>query len=102
MKTCRGLTGKKDALVEFEYDGVIPSDALSSLSDPAAHSMSASVVDTDGDRWSVDFGLVERSPHHIAFLNTQNSALFPLSFSPDGTTLASGSRMMTQSSYGTL
>ena len=91
VKTCRGLTGKKDALVEFEYDGVIPSDALSSLSDPAAHSMRASVVDTDGNGLSVDFGLVERSPHHIAFLNTQSSGLFPLSFSPDGTTLASGS-----------
>ena len=90
VKTCRGLTGKKDALVEFEYDGVIPSDALSSLSDPAAHSMSASVVDTDGNWRSIHFGLVERSPHHIAFLNTRHSGL-PLSFSPDGTTLASGS-----------
>ena len=90
VKTCRGLTGKKDALVEFEYDGVIPSDALSSLSDPAAHSMRTSVVDTDGNALSVDFGLVERSPHHIAFLNAHAGTVSSVSFSPDGTTLASG------------
>ena len=37
VKACRGLAGETDAIVEFEYDGVIPSDASTSLDSPEIH-----------------------------------------------------------------
>ena len=37
VKACRGLGGEKDTVVEFDYDGVIPSDGFTNLSDPAGH-----------------------------------------------------------------
>ena len=37
LKTCRGLAGEKDTVVEFDYDGVIPSVTETSLSNPSVH-----------------------------------------------------------------
>ena len=34
VKACRGLEGEQEAIVKFEYDGVIPSDGGTSLSNP--------------------------------------------------------------------
>ena len=89
VKECRGLAGKEAGVVEFEYDGAIPSEVSSSLYDPVVHTMRAIAVDTDGNVKSRQFGLSEHSPQQIATLEHE----FPVSslaFSPDGT-LASGS-----------
>ena len=89
VKACRGLAGKEAGVVEFEYDGVIPSEVSSSLYDPVVHTMRVVAVDTDGNVKSLQFGLSEHSPQQTATLEHE----FPVSslaFSPDGT-LASGS-----------
>ena len=93
VKACRGLAGEKDAVVEFEYDGKLPTSPLYSLSEPGGHPMGASVVDKNGNMVDIEFALVERSPYRDALvvrLRTKYQ-VFSLSFSPDGTLLAIGS-----------
>ena len=90
LKACHGFRGEKDAVVEFDYDGVIPSQGLTSLSNPVAHPISVEAVDTDGNVSEVSFGLVEISPHHIATLEGHTFEVSSVSFSPDGKPLASG------------
>ena len=93
VKACRGLSGERDTVVEFEYDGVIPSaygsSYSSSLSDLAAHLFSLQVVDLEGNLALTDFSLVEASPYLIATLEGHRNWVSSLSFSSDGTTLAS-------------
>ena len=91
VKECRGLGGEKDTVVEFDYDGVIPSDGFTSLSDPVGHPITVEAVDTDGNVSHTYFTLTEISPHHITSLDEHAAAVFSVSFSPDGTLLASGS-----------
>ena len=55
LKACRGLEGEKDTIVDFDYDGAIPSDGFTSLSDPAGHPITIEVVDTDGNVSSIYF-----------------------------------------------
>ena len=49
LKACRGLGDEKNVLIEFDYDGVIPSDERTSFSSSMVHPISFEVVDTDGD-----------------------------------------------------
>ena len=91
LKACRGLGGEKDTVVEFDYDGVIPSDGFTSLSDPAGHPIAVEAVDTDGNVSRTYFTLTEISPHHIISLDEHTAEVLSVSFSPDGTILASGS-----------
>ncbi len=85
LKACRGLAGKKDAVVEFEYDVTIPS--FSSV----GHSIYVDAVDTDGDVsfWE-NFNLLEISSYQIATLEGHMDQVESVAFSPDGATLASG------------
>ena len=91
VKAYRGLSGESDAVVEFEYDGDVPSaygpSPVSSLSDLIAHPIRIQVVDSEGDVTSTSFMLAEASPYLIANLTDWVSAV---SFSPDGTLLAYG------------
>ena len=93
VKICRGLSGERDTVVEFEYDGVIPSaygsNYSSSLSDLATHLFSVQVVDLKGNLALTEFSLAEASPYLIATLEGHRNWVSSLSFSPDGTTLAS-------------
>ncbi len=89
VKACRGLAGKKVGVVEFDYDGVIPSEAFSSLYDPVVHTMRVVAVDADGNVKRRQFGLSEYSPQLIASLDHEFSVT-SLAFSPEGT-LATGS-----------
>ena len=94
-KACRELSDGRDAVVEFEYDGVIPSysvsRSVSSLSAIAAHSLRVQVVDSEGNVAWTDFVLAEISPQLIATLEGHTAGVEAVSFSPDGTLLASGS-----------
>ena len=90
VKACSGATNEKDAVVEFEYDGVIPSDGGTSLSNPISHTIIVEAVDTDGNVRQELYGLAEMSPYYIATLEGHTDLVRSVAFSPDGT-LASGS-----------
>ena len=92
VKTCRGLAGEKDTVIEFEYDGVIPSVTGPSLSNPTIHPIYIEAVDTDGNVGSVYFELWETPPNYITTLEGHTRAVRSVVFSPDGTILASGSQ----------
>ena len=91
VKECRSFSGERTAVVEFDYDGVIPSKANSSLADPIVHRMRFWAVDTSGRVSRHYFTLHQLSDRHIATLE-EPGGLTALAFSPDGTTLASASR----------
>ena len=91
VKECRGLRGEKDTVVEFDYDGVIPSDGFTSLSDPVGHPIIIDAVDTDGNVSRTYFTLTEISPHHITTLDEHAAGVVSVSFSHDERTLTSGS-----------
>ncbi len=91
VKECRSFSGERTAVVEFDYDGVIPSKANSSLADPIVHRMRFWAVDTSGRVSLRSFTLHQLSDRHIATLE-EPGFLTALAFSPDGTTLASASR----------
>ena len=59
FKACRSLSGKREAIIDFEYDGIIPSsDEFSSLFFPVVHPISIYVVDIDGNVAHLHFELV--------------------------------------------
>ena len=92
VKACRGFAGEREAIVEFDYDGVIPSGGGTSLSNLFRHKIIIWAVDTEGNVDGEDFSLLEISPHRIATLEGHTSSVRLVAFSPDGTTLASASR----------
>ena len=102
LQECRGLAGKKEAVIEFEYDGgigLLDFDAglvdITSLSDTTTHNIFVNVVDTHGNVRGELFRLWEDSPYHIATMKIEgfiDDEVFTLSgaiaFSPNGTLLA--------------
>ncbi|MYC14008.1 MAG: hypothetical protein F4Y39_09815 [Gemmatimonadetes bacterium] len=91
VKVCRGLTGERDAVVEFEYDGVIPSVSGASLSYPTEHPIYVIAIDTDGNVRRRSFEMWEIPPQRITTLEGHTSRVGAVAFSPDRTMLASGS-----------
>ena len=89
VKACRGVSGKRDDVVQFEYDGVIPSEIGTSLSNPISHPIIVVAVDTDGNVHRQTFGLAEMSPYLIDTLEGHTASVRSVAFSSDGT-LASG------------
>ena len=89
--TCRGLTGETDTIVEFDYDGVIPSSVSANLPIPIVHPIEVAAVDMAGNVSEVSFVLAEVPPQHIATLGEHTDWVNSVAFSPDGITLASGS-----------
>ena len=49
LKACYGFSGEKEATADFEYDGVIPSESITSLSNPIVHPIHVEVADTSGN-----------------------------------------------------
>ena len=90
VKECRELVGDREAIIEFDYDGIIPSDDTTSLSDYISHPITIITVDTDGNIGWIEFYLTEISPHLIATLEGHQRDVNSVLFSPDGRTLAAG------------
>ena len=90
LKDCRVLSGAKEAVIEYVYDGVIAPRATS-LSDPPSHFIEFVVVDRRGDKEYEGWYFAQRSPYHVATLEGHTQRVNGLAMSPDGTTLASGS-----------
>ena len=106
LKACKGLNGETMAVVEFDYDGVIPNSSDSygtgtSLSNPLTHHIYVSPVDIKGNAVTLsgDPSLSESfiffdaslQGNIIATLEGHTDDVNSVAFSSDETTLASGS-----------
>ena len=91
LQAYRGLAGKKEAIVEFEYNGIFEPAGFISLSDAAAHNIFVQAVDTDGNVGFTRFTLAEMPASYITTFEGQTGRIHSVSFSPDGGTLASAS-----------
>ena len=97
VKMCRELAGEKEVIIEFDYDGVTPSNDNTNLSSYTSHPMYVIVVDKDGGRRGKEFSVVESSPHLITTFQSNErtnghymTKVNSVSFSPDGATVALG------------
>ena len=96
LAACRGLNGEQDAIVEFEYDVSIPPYGWDP-SVPESHALFVRVVDSDGEATFDMYSLVEASSYKIATLDHENTTdISSVSFSPDGTLLATTGDHLTQ------
>ena len=92
LKACRTLSGGEEAVIEYEFDGVVPGrTTITSLSDPPSHYIGSRVMDKRGDKGYEGWTFAQRSPYHLATLEGHTKSARGLAMSPDGTTLASGS-----------
>ena len=90
--TCQVLSGEKDAVVEFEYDFLeIPGWGREGLLQRVVHQFYVDVTDIHGNDESGYLRYVEVSKHQVAVLEGHGAWVGSVAFSPDGTTLASGS-----------
>lgn len=87
VKSCRSFSNERNAVVEFDYDGLIPSDDRSSLADPIVHRMNIRAVDVTGRISGLDIPLYQLSDRHIATL--QEPAITSLVFPPTRPALVS-------------
>ena len=87
---CRGFTGEKDAVVEFDYDGFLGQYGFSALFEKPTHHVLIVAVDTDGNVSETFFFLSETSPYEIATLSGHTDHITSVAFSPDGTMLVAG------------
>ena len=91
VKACHGLGGETNALLQFDYDGVIPSNGLTSISNRVNHPITIQVVNMAGDWYSRSFTLTELPPSYIGTLRGNTERVNSVSFSPDGRVVASAS-----------
>ena len=89
VKACRGLEGKRDPSVAFDYDGVVPSQPESNFNTFKTQSLRIQAIDALGNvAWSEAFEIVStgfREP--IATFSARN-AISSVAFSSDGRLLA--------------
>ncbi len=100
VKSCQVFTGQNQAVATFNYDGIIPSEGVSSLAASVAQYMAVLAVDTEGNAnvgplRDTHFVFAEASKHHLATLFRYTRATLPeiygAKFSPDGAILAANS-----------
>ena len=83
----RTFSGESSAAVDFDYDGSVPSDRLTSLSDPVVHPLAVEAVDPYGRRAVSGFVVHQLSPLHVGSLE-EPGAVSALAFAPEGTSFA--------------
>ena len=99
VKMCKGLNGETEAVVEFDYDGVIPSSSDpygtgTSLSNPLTHFIHVRAVDVEGNVSNPEYFIffdASLQRNIIATLEGHKDEVYSVSFSPNGAILASGS-----------
>ena len=87
VKGCRGLEGKRDPVVEFDYDGVVPSQPTSDFNSFKTHLLTMQATDASGNvAYSEKFELVStgfREPI-ATFRPSEGKFASSLFFLPDG------------------
>ena len=83
----RAFSGESSAAVEFDYDGSVPSERLTSLSDPVVHPLGVEAVDQYGRRVVEGFVVHQLSPLHVGSLE-EPGVVSALAFAPEGTSFA--------------
>ena len=77
VKACRELGGETDAIVEFDYDGIIPSDSSTNLSNSMVHPISVAAVDLNGnERWA-HFVLLSKTLQPLSKISGDNQYGLP-------------------------
>jgi len=61
VKAWHGLAGDKDTIIEFDYNGVMPTDDMTNLSTPRIHPILVEVVDINGNIGRKKFTLEEKT-----------------------------------------
>ena len=77
LRSCRSLSGKKEAIVDFVYDGVIPSNESTSLSNSLVHPIRIEAVDVDGDVNSREFDLFSEALQPLTKISGDNQQGLP-------------------------
>ena len=83
VKACRGLEGKKEAVIEFDYDGVIPSahepsySINTSLLNPLVHPIHAEAVDINGNVGEEVFFLFSETLQPLSKISGDNQTGLP-------------------------
>ena len=77
VKACRGFEGEKEGVVEFDYDGVIPSDDRTSLSSALTHRIHVAVVDTEGNVSYATFVLFSEALERVSKISGDNQHGLP-------------------------
>ena len=83
LKACRGLSGEKEAVIEFDYDGVIPSDDLTSLSHPVVHPIRILAVDVNWNVKRRSFELFSEMLQPLSKISGDNQHSFPNALLPN-------------------
>ncbi len=89
-KPCRGVLGKTDAVVEFNYDGSFWERGFTNLSDQPRHHLLIVSVDAEGNVSESNSFLTESSPYEIAILRGDTDHVGSVAFSPVESILAAG------------
>ena len=87
VKACRSFSGERTAVVDFDYDGLIPSNDRTSLASPIVHQTELWAVDNSGWVSNLEIPLYQISEQHIASL--EETRIRALAFSPSTGALVS-------------
>ncbi len=89
-KPCRGMAGKSEAVIEFNYDGSFWEGGFTNLSDQTRHHLLIVAVDAEGNLIETNSFLTENSPYEIATLRGDEDHVGSVAFSPVESILAAG------------
>ena len=77
VKTYRSLDGGTDSIVEFDYDGVIPSNRSTNLFSPQRHPISVAAVDMNGNVNRSNFVLLSKTLPPLSRISGNNQHGLP-------------------------
>ena len=77
VKECRELGGKRNTTVKFDYNGVIPSNRSTSLSNPLAHPIRVEAVDMNGNMSRTNFVLFSETLQPLSKISGDNQRGLP-------------------------
>ena len=83
VKVCRGARGTQDIIINFDYDGVIPSahdpvySKNTSLLNPLAHPILIEAVDINGNVGSIEFLLLSKTFQPLSKISGDNQRGVP-------------------------